>query len=145
MQTSIHPTTIPILWQPLQFRSLRPLRTPLRLPNNIMHMLLPKPLILRPPRARHNLTLLILSQLMLPILINPLQPVRVLELQHLLGVDAVPGRVVHVDVEVRTAHGDDHVDVYLQVVADTFFDEEGVVFVAAPPAGELTEGEEGCD
>jgi hypothetical protein len=39
-------------------------------------------------------------------------------------------------------HGEDYVEVYLEVVGDAFFDGEEVRFVAGVPAAEFGEGEE---
>ena len=43
-------------------------------------------------------------------------------------------------MEVGTEHGDDNVEVYLEVVGDAFFDGEEVGFAAGVPAAEFGEG-----
>ena len=48
-------------------------------------------------------------------------------------------------MEVPALHGEDYVEVYLEVVGDAFFDGEEVGFMAGVPAAELGEGEEDGD
>jgi len=48
-------------------------------------------------------------------------------------------------VQVGAAHGDDDVEVDLQVVRDALLDAEVVRLVALPPAVQLREGEEQAD
>ncbi len=46
-------------------------------------------------------------------------------------------------MQVGTEHGDDNVEVYLEIVGDAFFDGEEVGFVAGVPAAEFGEGQNG--
>lgn len=48
-------------------------------------------------------------------------------------------------MEVAALHGDYDVQVDLEIVADAFFDGEGMRFMPAPPAREFREGEEEGD
>jgi hypothetical protein len=91
----------------------------------ILHRLLPPPIIrlVSPPRS------------------HPRTPLCSFPLQQFRSEDAVAGRVLHVDVEVWTAHGDDDVEVHLHVVGDAAFDGEGVGGGAGEPAGEFGVGE----
>lgn len=139
-QTSKHSAAISIFRLSSYLGRPSPLLTPPRRRNNIMHMFLPKPLIMimhLPPLSRHQSPTRILPQLMLQLRIHPLQPICVLRLQHLGGENAISRRVVYVYVDVLAAHRDYDVHVDLEIMADSFFDEEGVVFVAAPPAAEF--------
>lgn len=69
--------------------------------------------------------------------VDPVRPEGGVALEPLGGVDAVARGVLDVDVQVLAAHLDDHVDVDGQDVADALFDGEGVLLLAAPPAGQL--------
>ena len=69
--------------------------------------------------------------------INPLLPRRGISLQHIPREDSVAAGILYIDVEVGTEHGDDNVEVYLEVVGDAFFDGEEVGFVAGVPAVEF--------
>ena len=80
-----------------------------------------------------------------PIHINPMAPIRRVPVQEVASKDAIPAGVLDVDVQIGAEHGDDDVEVYLQVVGDAFFDAEEVGFVAGVPATEFGEGEHGGD
>lgn len=147
-QTPKDPTAVPIPRLPPNLRRPRPFRGPPRTRNNIMHMLLPKPLIIimiLPPLPTHHPAIRISSQLMLLLRVHPLQPVRQLRLEHRPSQDSVARRVLHVDVDVRTAHRDHHVQIDLEVVSHALLDEECVVFVSAPPARKLAQREQRGD
>ena len=72
---------------------------------------------------------------------RPYVPHRVLAREPLPGHDAVAAGVLDVDVHIGAAHGDDHVQVDLQLVRDAGLDGEGVGGDAAEPAGDLSGGE----
>lgn len=83
-------------------------------------------------------------QLMHPTLhINPQLPRRRVPLQHIAREDSVAAGILDVDVEVATLHGDDNVEVYLEVVGDAFFDGEEVSFMAGVPSAEFGKGQNG--
>lgn len=147
-QTPIHSAAVTAFGLPFYPRCLRPFLTPPRRRNNIMHMFLPKPLIMLHimiPLTGDHPTIPTPPQLMLQLAVHPLQPIRVLALQHLGCENAISRCIVHVDVDVFAFHCDYNVEVDLQVMADALFDEESVVFVAAPPVLEFGDGEEGGD
>lgn len=149
LQTAKHPTAI--RRRPPQPRRPRPLGLPPAQRNNIMHVLLPKPFVmplppLHVPFPRHHLALGIPSQLVNPLVVDPVLPHRRVAMQPGGGQDAVAGRVLHVDVDVLALHLDDNVEVDVEGVGDALFDGKGVRFRAAPPAGgfgpEEDEGDE---
>ena len=73
--------------------------------------------------------------------IDPLLPHRRVSLQHVSCEDSVAAGILDIDVEVGTEHGDDNVEVYLEVVGDAFFNGEEVGFVTGVPAAEFSEGQ----
>lgn len=134
LQTAINPTTRPRHSPPQPRRLLKP--------------------SLLPPMSEHmphmRILFLLLSQILpLPLQrvhpLNPLSPIRGVLGQQVAREDAIARGVLDVDVQVRTEHGDDDVEVYLQFVGDAFFDAEEVRFVSGVPAAELGEGEDGAD
>jgi hypothetical protein len=101
-----------------------------------MHMLFAKTLIMlrRIPLPGHHPPLLIPPQLMHPLPVHPMRPQRRVPRQGPRGQDAVPGGVLHVDVQVGAAHAHHHVQVDGQDVGDGLLDCEGVLLLAAPPS-----------
>lgn len=77
--------------------------------------------------------------------VDPVAPVRGVFAQHIAREDAVARSVLHVDVEVGAGHGDDDIQINLQVVRYAFFDGEEVRFMSTVPTAELGEGEAGGD
>lgn len=67
----------------------------------------------------------------------PLAPQGGVFLEGLPGKDAIARCVLDVDVNVLAPHGNDHVDVDLQVMADAFFHAVAMRRCADPPALEL--------
>jgi len=57
---------------------------------------------------------------------RPCVPARRIALQKIPCQNAIAACVLHVDVQVWAFHGDDHVQVDLEVVRDAFFNAEGV-------------------
>lgn len=103
----------------------------------VMHVLLARVLdrlLLHPARAR--------GARARPTLRRPRVPARRVLLQQIPRQDAVARGVLHVDVQVRAGHGDDQVQVDLQVVRDALFDAEGVRRRAGQPAAHLAAREE---
>lgn len=107
IQTPKHPATIPsrrTILQPRRLPKLSP-PSPRSRRNDIMHVLLPKPLlVLMIPLARNHPALRILPQTMHALGVHPLRPVRRVPLQHIRRQNAVPGRVLHVDVDILARH-----------------------------------------
>ena len=131
LQTPKNPTSLR-LHPPLHPRRL--LELPLLTPHFPQHM------------SHMRILLLLLQslptlQLMHPALhINPLLPRRGVPLQHIAREDPVAAGILDVNVEVATLHGDNNVEVYLEVVRDAFFDGEKVGFMAGVPSAEFGEG-----
>ena len=139
LQAAIDPTRI-IPHAPRRPR--RPAKRPLpppHLPQHMAHMrilllgLLPRGAIalIRGPMQR--------------LALHPQRPGGRVPVEHFAGEDAVARGVLHVDVQVEAAHGDDDVEVDLQRVRDAFFHAEVVGFRAGVPVAEFGEGEEGGD
>lgn len=133
LQAAINPTRPPLPPYP---RRLRKLPSPLPQRQHVVHVLFLLGL------ARRRTTAM---QPMHALGVDPLLPVRGVAPQQIAGEDAVARGVLHVEVQVRTAHGDDDVEVDLQVVRDALLDAEVVRLVALPPAVQLREGEEQAD
>ena len=74
--------------------------------------------------------------------IGPLAPVGGIFGQQIAGEDAVARGILDVDVEVVAEHGDDDVEVDLELVGDSLLDRKEVGFMAAVPAQEFADGEE---
>lgn len=134
LQTAINPTTRPGHAPPQPRRLLEPSLLP-PVPQHMAHV---------------RILLLLLGQIPALALqrvhpVDPLLPVRGVLCQHVAREYAIARGVLHVDVQVGTEHGDDDVEVDLQVVGDAFLDAEEVGFVAGIPAAELGEGEDGAD
>ena len=146
LQAAINPAAIRLLSP--QPRRLPPPRLALPQRHNIMNMLLPETLIMLPaniPLARNHPPVLIPPQLMYPLAIHPLPPVRRLPLQLLGGQDAVARGVLDVDVQVDAAHAQDDVEVEVEDARDALFDGERVLLGAAPPVAQLGPEEEQGD
>lgn len=147
LQTSKNPTAI--RRRTPKSRRPRPLGPPPPQRHNIMHMLLSKPLVmpLQILLPRDHLPVRIPSQLMNPLVVDPVLPNRRVAVQLGSGQDPVARRVLHVDVDVLALHFDDDVEVDVEGVGYALFDGEGVRFRAAPPARgfgpEEDEGDEG--
>lgn len=138
LQAPINPTRLPL--PPYPWR-LRKLPSPLPLRQHVVHVLF----LLNLARPAAAATAAAAVQPMHALGVDPLLPVRGVAPQQVAGEDAVARGVLHVDVQVRTAHGDDDVEVDLQVVRDALLDAEVVRLVALPPAVQLREGEEQAD
>lgn len=141
---------IPLHLIPLQ-TAINPTTRPRHAPAQPRRLLEPSFL---PPMTQHvphmRILFLLLGQILpLPLQrihpLNPLSPVRGVLGQHVAREYTIARGVLHVDVQVGTKHRDYDVEVYLQLVRDTFFDAEEVRFVPGIPAAELGEGEEGAD
>ena len=74
-----------------------------------------------------------------PLGIDPLIPIGRIFAQLLAREDAIAAGVLNIDVEVGAAHGDDDVEVDLQLVRHALLDGKQMRFVAAIPAPELTD------
>jgi hypothetical protein len=147
LQTAEKSTAITTRLPPLQLRRLRKLRSSASsMSNNIMHMLLSKPLLMiMEPLARNNPPLRIFPKPMHTPSINPLPPIRRVLFQHIAREDPIPSSILHIDVDIVALHRNDDVKVDLQVMAYAFFYREGVGFVASPPACEFGEDEKEGD
>ena len=66
-------------------------------------------------------------------------------LEEIAGEDAVHRSVLNVDGKVLTRHGDDDVEVQLELVADSLFDGEVVGFDTADPGADFGEGQEDAE
>lgn len=133
LQTPKNPTRLR-LHTPLHPRRLLKLSflTP-HLPQHMAHMRILFLLLQSLPALQH----------MHPALhINPLLPRRGVSLQHVACEDSVTAGILDVDVEVATLHGDNYVEVYLQVVGDAFFYGEEVGFMTGVPSAEFGEGQD---
>ncbi len=129
LQTPINPARIRRTTQPRRLRKLPP---PSRGPKKVMHVLdIVAPGVL----SRRRRAAVLPQAVRGPAL--PLLPRRGVALERLAGEDAVPGSVLHVDVEVHAFHRDDDVEVQLQRVRDALLDAEGVRRGAGPPAQRL--------
>jgi hypothetical protein len=73
--------------------------------------------------------------------LTPLPPARRILAQHLACQGAIACSVLHVDVEVGAAHGNDDVEVDLEVVRHALFDGEGLGCVPRVPSRDLGPGE----
>lgn len=149
LHTPIHPTSILIL-SPSQLRSARPLPPRPRLPQILVHILLIPILLELLPDERGTRKSLFMPPLPgLPIHYHapmpPLREISGVRVQALARDDAVPGGVLDVYAQVGALHGDDDVEVQLQIVGDALFDAEGVGRVALHPAPELGDGEPGAE
>jgi hypothetical protein len=78
-------------------------------------------------------------------LLHPQVPGCVFALEEFAGEDAVACGVLDVDSERVAGHVDDYIKVELELVRDTLFHAEVVLFSAAPPCFELVEAKEGAD
>lgn len=142
-QTAINPTSIRLL-TPTHTRSLCKLasRVAPHFAHNMVHM---RVLLLR----AQPISLLVVESLVLVrsvvTLVHPQLPGGVFALEKFAGEDAVAGGVLDVDAERVAGHVDDDVEVELELVRDTFFHAEVVLFGAAPPCFELVEAEESAD
>ena len=67
----------------------------------------------------------------------PLGPEGSVAGEGLTGHDAVARGILDVDVQVTALHGNDDIEVELQVMRDTLFDAKGVVCLANVPAAHL--------
>lgn len=132
----IHPTRIASPPHPWRLCELPP---PLPRPEVIMHVLLPRILLLLllPPILRR-------ANPPAPTR-RPRVPSRRFPRQHIPGQDAVATSVLHVDVQIPALHGDDDVEVDLQIVRDALFHAEGVRGGPSHPAAELGGGEVEAD
>jgi hypothetical protein len=74
--------------------------------------------------------------------VRPHLPIRVVFLEEVAGKYTVHGRVLHVHMQVLTGHGDDDIEVELELMAHAALDREVVGFVAPPPGAELGNGDE---
>ena len=138
IQTPINPTVVQRLAPPTPPRRLLKLplpRHPANFPKHMRHM---RVLLLLPVHFTAFERVHALG-------INPVAPGRRVARQHVPGKDAVTASVLDVDVQVAAFHGEDDVEVDLELVGDALFDAEEVGFVAMVPAEELGEGEEGGD
>lgn len=77
--------------------------------------------------------------------VDPMAPAGRILAQHVTRQDSIAGGILHVDVEVGAEHGNDYVQVDLQVVRHAFFDREQLRFMATVPSAEFGEGEIGGD
>lgn len=85
-------------------------------------------------------------QEMHPLGVHPLIPIGRIFPQLLAGQDAIAAGVLHVDVEVGTAHGYHDVEVDLELMRHPLLDGEEVRFMSAIPTSELGHGQNGgCD
>lgn len=132
LQTAINPTRFSL---PAHPRRLRELPAPLPLRQHVVNVLFFLSLLCRPAAV----------QPMHAFGVHPLLPVRRVPPQHIAGQDAIARGVLHVDVQVRTAHGDDDVEVDLQLVRDALLDAEVVCLMALEPSVQFGEGEEQAD
>lgn len=110
--------------------------------NNIMHMLLAKALVIMIALARDDATLGILAQTMHALDCHPLTPVRRVQPQLLRREDPVASGILDIDVNVGTAHGNDEIQIDLQIVPNALFNTERVYLGTAPPPRKLREREE---
>lgn len=78
-----------------------------------------------------------------PLGVHPLIPAGRIFPQRLAGQDAVATGVLHVDVEVGAAHGNDDVEVDLELMRHPFLHGEEVRFMSAIPAPELGHCQDG--
>lgn len=76
---------------------------------------------------------------------GPVVPIGGILVQQIAGEDTVAAGVLDVDVQIVAEHGDDDVEVDLELMRDALFDGEEVAFMAAVPAEELADGEEERD
>jgi len=104
--------------------------------NDIMHMLLPKSLIMV-TLSGNQPALGILPQSMHALGINPLIPVRRIPLQHICRQYPVARRILNIDVEIHALHLDHDVQIDLEVVPDALLNRECVRLVPPPPACEF--------
>jgi len=132
LQTAINPTRFSLPPQP---RRLRELPSPFPLRQHIVNVLF---LLSLPCRSTA-------MQSMHAFGVQPLLPVRRVPPQHIACQDAIARGVLHVDVQVRTAHGDDDIEVDLQLVRNALLDAEMVRLVALEPSVQFGEGEEEAD
>ncbi|KAL9590027.1 MAG: hypothetical protein Q9203_001185, partial [Teloschistes exilis] len=86
-----------------------------------------------------------IRQLMRPLHGGPVVPIGRILVQQIAGEDAVAAGILNVDVQIVAEHGDDDVEVDLELVRDAFLDGEEVGFMAPVPAKEFAEGEEKRD
>lgn len=137
LQTAKDPTTPPRATTPADAR--RPLELlplpPTHLPQHMSYMgilffLLDIPFIRQAMRSAR---------------IDPMAPIRGILSQQIAGKDAVARGILDIDVQVVAEHGDDDVEIDLQLVGNAFFDGEEVGFMTAVPAEEFADGEEEGD
>ena len=127
---------------PLQ-TPINPTTRPRHAPSQPRRFLKPSLLPPMPQHMPHMRILLLLLRQILPLSLQrihplrPLFPIRSVLGQHVAGEYAIAGGVLHVDVQVRTEHRDNDVEVDLQLVGDAFLDAEEMRFVAGIPAAEL--------
>lgn len=133
LQTPINPTRLAPTSHPRRPRKLPP---PLPLRQHIMNVLF---------LLRLEQPLTAAMQPMHALGVDPLLPVRRIPPQHVARQDAVARGVLYVDVQIRTPHGDDDVEVDLQFVRDALLDAEVVRLVALRPAVQLREGQQQAD
>lgn len=98
-----------------------------------------------PADAGVDAALAVAAEPVKPLAIDPIPPGGGVLLQTRGGEDAVPGGILHVDVEVLADHVHDDVEVDLHAVSDALLDAEGVVLAALPPPRQLGPEEEGRD
>lgn len=98
-----------------------------------------------PSDAGVDAALAVAAEAVEPLAIDPVPPGGGVLLQARGGEDAVPGGVLHVDVEILADHVHDDVEVDLHAVSDALLDAEGVVLLALPPPRQLRPEEEGGD
>lgn len=143
-QASKHAAAVRLsLWP----RSLGPLSPPLSESNNVMDMLFAKAFVVSrvPAKARVELAILVLAELMHALLINPLGPGGGLAGQLVRGENAISRGILDIDVQIVAVHLDDDVEIDLHVMADAPFDSKRVRLDTAPPAAELSPHEDAGD
>ncbi|KAL8685207.1 MAG: hypothetical protein Q9218_007904, partial [Villophora microphyllina] len=117
----------------------RPLKlllfVPAHLPQHVPHMCI---LLFLP----HVLGI---RQLMSSLHSSPITPIGWILRQEIASEDAIAAGVLDVDVEVMAEHGDNDIEVDLQLMGDTLLNGEEVGFMAAIPAEKFTKGEEEGD
>lgn len=123
-----HRSSPPHPRRPLELLLLDPAHFAQHMPN--MRILLFLPHVLR------------IGQLMRSFHGGPVTPIGRILVQQVAGEDAIAAGVLHVDVEIMAEHGDNNVQVDLELVRHAFLDREEMGFMALVPAEELAEGEE---
>lgn len=125
-------------------RSLCPLGSPLSESNNVMDMLLAKAFVVFrvPAKARVELAIFVLAELVHALLINPLAPGGGLAGQLVRGENAISRGILDVDVQIVAVHLDNYIQINLHVVPDTPLDGERMRLGAAPPATKLSPHED---